>query len=74
MVWPEDFGWPQDIGALGILDGSRLLERMAVSRSRSTERFAEWFTDQWAGRTPSTSCSRWPATTHPPLQRRPLTS
>jgi hypothetical protein len=36
MVWPEDFGWPQDIGALGILDGSRLLERMAVSRSRST--------------------------------------
>ena len=26
MVWPEDFGWPQDIGALGILDGSRLLE------------------------------------------------
>jgi diacylglycerol O-acyltransferase / wax synthase len=26
MIWPEDFGWPQDIGALGILDGSRLLE------------------------------------------------
>jgi diacylglycerol O-acyltransferase / wax synthase len=26
MVLPEDFGWPQDIGALGILDGSRLLE------------------------------------------------
>src|SRR6266516_2191512 len=26
MVWPEDFDWPQDIGALGILDGSRLLE------------------------------------------------
>ena len=24
MVWPEDFGWPQDIGALAILDGSRL--------------------------------------------------
>jgi diacylglycerol O-acyltransferase / wax synthase len=22
MVWPEDFGWPQDIGALVILDGS----------------------------------------------------
>jgi diacylglycerol O-acyltransferase / wax synthase len=26
MVLPEEFGWPQDIGALGILDGSRLLE------------------------------------------------
>jgi diacylglycerol O-acyltransferase len=26
MVWPEDFGWPQDIGALGILDGSGLPE------------------------------------------------
>jgi WS/DGAT/MGAT family acyltransferase len=25
MVWPEDFGWPQDIGALAILDGSGLL-------------------------------------------------
>jgi diacylglycerol O-acyltransferase len=26
MVLPEEFGWPQDIGALGILDGSGLLE------------------------------------------------
>jgi diacylglycerol O-acyltransferase / wax synthase len=26
MVLPEDFGWPQDIGALGILDGSDLLD------------------------------------------------
>jgi WS/DGAT/MGAT family acyltransferase len=26
MVLSEDFSWPQDIGALGILDGSRLLE------------------------------------------------
>jgi diacylglycerol O-acyltransferase / wax synthase len=26
MVWPEDFGWPQEIGALAILDGSPLLE------------------------------------------------
>jgi diacylglycerol O-acyltransferase len=26
MVLPDDFGWPQDIGALGILEGSRLLE------------------------------------------------
>jgi WS/DGAT/MGAT family acyltransferase len=26
MLWPEDFGWPQDIGALAILDGSSLLD------------------------------------------------
>jgi diacylglycerol O-acyltransferase / wax synthase len=26
MVWPEDFGWPQDIGVLAILDGSALLD------------------------------------------------
>ena len=26
MVLPEEFGWPQHIGALGILDGSHLLE------------------------------------------------
>jgi diacylglycerol O-acyltransferase len=26
MVWPEDFGWPQDIGAMAILDGSNLLD------------------------------------------------
>jgi diacylglycerol O-acyltransferase / wax synthase len=26
MVLPDDFGWPQDIGALGILDGSHLPE------------------------------------------------
>jgi hypothetical protein len=25
-VWPEDKGWPQDIGALAILDGDRLLD------------------------------------------------
>lgn len=24
MVWPDDVGWPQDIGALAILDGSKL--------------------------------------------------
>ena len=24
MVLPEEFGWPQDIGALGILDGAGL--------------------------------------------------
>jgi WS/DGAT/MGAT family acyltransferase len=26
MVWPEEFGWPQDIGALAILDGSTLID------------------------------------------------
>ena len=27
MVWPEDHGWAQDIGALAILDGRTLLDR-----------------------------------------------
>jgi len=27
MLWPDDFGWPGDIGALAILEGSRLLDR-----------------------------------------------
>ncbi|HEX6577209.1 MAG TPA: wax ester/triacylglycerol synthase family O-acyltransferase [Jiangellaceae bacterium] len=26
MLWPDEFGWPQDIGALAIMDGSRLLD------------------------------------------------
>ena len=26
LVWPEAKGWPQDIGALAILDGGRLLD------------------------------------------------
>ena len=26
LLWPEELGWPQDIGALAILDGSRLLD------------------------------------------------
>jgi len=26
MLWPDDFGWPEDIGALAILDGTRLLD------------------------------------------------
>lgn len=25
MLWPEDFGWPQDIGVIGILDGRTLV-------------------------------------------------
>jgi diacylglycerol O-acyltransferase / wax synthase len=37
MVWPEDFGWPQDIGALAILDGSHLVDangRLPIERIR----------------------------------------
>jgi len=26
MVWPEDFGWPQDIGAIAILAGWSLVD------------------------------------------------
>jgi diacylglycerol O-acyltransferase len=26
LVWPEDVGWPQDIGALAILEGGKLLD------------------------------------------------
>jgi diacylglycerol O-acyltransferase len=26
MLWPDDLGWPQDIGALAILDGNPLLD------------------------------------------------
>jgi diacylglycerol O-acyltransferase / wax synthase len=26
LIWPEEQGWPQDIGALAILDGARLLD------------------------------------------------
>jgi diacylglycerol O-acyltransferase len=35
MVWPEDFGWPQDIGAIAVLDGSSLLD--ATGRCRIEE-------------------------------------
>lgn len=35
MVWPEDFGWPQDIGAIAVLDGSSLLD--ATGRFRIEE-------------------------------------
>jgi diacylglycerol O-acyltransferase len=26
MLWPDDFGWSDDIGVLAILDGTRLLD------------------------------------------------
>ena len=35
MVWPEDFGWPQDIGAIAVLDGPSLLD--ATGRFRIEE-------------------------------------
>jgi WS/DGAT/MGAT family acyltransferase len=38
MVWPEDFGWPQDIGALAVLDGSSLVDangRVAIGMIRA---------------------------------------
>jgi diacylglycerol O-acyltransferase len=25
-LWPDDLGWPMDIGALAVLDGARLLD------------------------------------------------
>jgi diacylglycerol O-acyltransferase len=37
MLWPEDLGWSQDIGALAILDGRRLLDadgRFRIERVR----------------------------------------
>src|SRR5919198_6241282 len=35
MTWPEEFGWPQDIGAIAILDGSSLVD--AYGRFRIEE-------------------------------------
>jgi WS/DGAT/MGAT family acyltransferase len=37
MLWPDDFGWPQDIGAIGVLDGRALTGadgRLHVERLR----------------------------------------
>jgi diacylglycerol O-acyltransferase / wax synthase len=37
MLWPEDVGWSQDIGALAILDGTNLLDahgRFPIERAR----------------------------------------
>jgi diacylglycerol O-acyltransferase len=37
LVWPEEKGWPQDIGALGILDGTALLDedgRLQIEATR----------------------------------------
>jgi diacylglycerol O-acyltransferase / wax synthase len=41
MVWPDDFGWPEDIGALAILDGTRLLDRDGRVRIEAVRRQLE---------------------------------
>jgi diacylglycerol O-acyltransferase len=43
LVWPEEKGWPQDIGALGVLDGRALLDadgrlRIEAARERIERR------------------------------------
>jgi WS/DGAT/MGAT family acyltransferase len=38
MVWPEDYGWPQDIGAVAVLDGGTLVDadgRLELERLRA---------------------------------------
>jgi hypothetical protein len=37
LLWPEELGWSQDIGALAILDGTSLLDgdgRFRIERAR----------------------------------------
>ena len=46
MIWPEDFGWPQDIGAIAVLDGANLVD--ATGRFRIEE-----VRDRIGGRLPS---------------------
>jgi WS/DGAT/MGAT family acyltransferase len=46
MIWPEDFGWPQDIGAIAVLDGASLVD--ATGRFRIEE-----VRDRIGGRLPS---------------------
>nr|WP_291412915.1 wax ester/triacylglycerol synthase domain-containing protein [Actinophytocola sp.] len=43
MPWPDDLGWPQDIGAIGILDGTTLFDpdgrfRIEAARKAVEER------------------------------------
>ena len=40
MLWADDFGWSEDIGVLGVLDGTRLLDRDERWRRRGTARCA----------------------------------
>jgi diacylglycerol O-acyltransferase len=41
MLWADDFGWSQDIGALAILDGTRLLDRDGRVRIETIRRRLE---------------------------------
>ncbi len=45
MLWPDDFGWPQDIGAIGILDGAGLgvdaVRRAVAERLALVPRFRQ---------------------------------
>jgi len=41
MLWPDELGWSQDIGALAILDGTRLLDRDGCVRVQAIRRQLE---------------------------------
>src|SRR6266540_5938566 len=41
MLWPDDLGWPEDIGAIAILDGSRLLDNDGHVRIEAVRRHLE---------------------------------
>ena len=41
MLWPEELGWSQDIGALAILDGTRLLDPDGQLRIEAIRRHIE---------------------------------
>src|SRR5512133_496317 len=41
MLWPDDCGWSQDIGALAILDGTRLLDPDGRVRIQAVRRHLE---------------------------------
>jgi WS/DGAT/MGAT family acyltransferase len=41
MLWPDDFGWPEDIGVLAILDGTSLLDPDGHIRIEAVRRHIE---------------------------------
>src|SRR6266540_7202384 len=41
MLWPDELGWPEDIGAIAILDGTRLLDRDGRVRIEAVRRQLE---------------------------------
>ncbi|MFJ8816989.1 hypothetical protein [Amycolatopsis thermoflava] len=34
MLWPDDFGWPEDIGVLAVLDGNRTAGHFSLDLAR----------------------------------------